>query len=102
MECRHFPDPNRRNNRLENLSWGTPAENAADKIGHGTHNRGERHPLARLSEVDVTRMHDLWESGQHSQAELAGLFRVSKMMASLILRGKRWRQVWLARHQVRT
>ena len=35
MECRHL-DGNPGNNRLENLAWGTPKENAADSIRHGT------------------------------------------------------------------
>ncbi len=34
MQCRHL-DGNPANNRLENLAWGTHAENAADKIRHG-------------------------------------------------------------------
>ena len=36
MVCRHFPDRNPANNRLENLQWGTPLENEADKLVHGT------------------------------------------------------------------
>lgn len=35
------------------LSWKTTADNEADKVAHGTHNRGIRHPLAKLSEADV-------------------------------------------------
>jgi len=31
MQTRHFPDPDRTNNRLENLRWGTAKENAADR-----------------------------------------------------------------------
>ncbi len=36
MECRHFPDRDRSNNKLENLQWGTPKENQHDRIEHGT------------------------------------------------------------------
>jgi hypothetical protein len=32
-----------RDNRLENLAWGTAAENAADMETHGTRRRGEAH-----------------------------------------------------------
>src|SRR5258708_2404059 len=31
----HFPDPDRRNNRLDNLRWGTHADNVADMVKHG-------------------------------------------------------------------
>lgn len=34
---------NRQDNRLENLSWGTSAENAADMELHGTRRRGVDH-----------------------------------------------------------
>lgn len=34
-ECRHL-DGNPRNNRLENLCWGTRKENTADSVRHGT------------------------------------------------------------------
>lgn len=40
-QVRHL-DGNPHNNRLRNLAWGTPAENAQDKIRHGT----SRHQLA--------------------------------------------------------
>lgn len=40
MQCRHFPDRDRGNNALANLSWGTPLENMADRDAHGTTVRG--------------------------------------------------------------
>jgi hypothetical protein len=51
LECRH-KDGNNRNNRADNLAWGTRSENMLDTIAHGTHvsiakrermPRGERH-----------------------------------------------------------
>jgi hypothetical protein len=39
MQCRHFPDRDKTNNRIENLQWGTPEQNQADRIIHGTDNR---------------------------------------------------------------
>lgn len=41
METRHLNGV-RADNRLENLAWGTPTENAADKIRHGTATRRRR------------------------------------------------------------
>lgn len=35
METRHL-DGDRANNHLENLAWGTPEENTADRVRHGT------------------------------------------------------------------
>ena len=43
------------NDSEDNLRWGTHTENMADKKRHGTEPdyRGERHPGAKLTEVDV-------------------------------------------------
>lgn len=41
------------------LSWKTHAENEADKLLHGTHNRGERHPLSKLTKADVLEIRSL-------------------------------------------
>jgi hypothetical protein len=43
MQCRHFPDPARANVALDNPSWGTPTDNARDRVVHGTMPRGENH-----------------------------------------------------------
>ena len=43
MQCRHFPDRTTTNNRLSNLSWGTPIENSHDRVAHGTQASGSRH-----------------------------------------------------------
>jgi hypothetical protein len=37
------------------LSWKTPTENNADRLIHGTSNRGEQHPMVKLSE-DAVRL----------------------------------------------
>jgi hypothetical protein len=63
MECRHFPDPDPANNRLDNLSWSTPKQNAADKLVHGTSQRGERHPCAKLSTDDIHDIRQLVADG---------------------------------------
>jgi HNH endonuclease len=38
-------DGDPRNNRLDNLCWGTQVENQADRKLHGTDNSGERNPM---------------------------------------------------------
>ena len=40
----------------KHISWKTPEQNAADKLLHGTHNRGARHPLAKLTEHDARQI----------------------------------------------
>lgn len=70
------------------LRWATPAENQADRVIHGTHVRGDRHPLAKLTERDVRTIHSL--RGKKTQRELAKRFGVSLKQISDIQRGKSW------------
>lgn len=74
------------------LSWKTRAENEADKLVHGTHNRGERHPLVKLSEDDARYI--LAAKGAISQRDLARQFDVSDTTVRNIQCGKRW--AWLS------
>lgn len=55
MMCRHL-DGDRQNNRLDNLAWGTNTQNQADRIAHGTSNRGVSAPANTLSEDQVIQI----------------------------------------------
>lgn len=70
------------------ISWKTPSGNAQDKFVHGTHNRGERHNMAKITEADVRRIRSL--RGQMTQIELASMFGIGSAQVSLIQRGKSW------------
>lgn len=56
-------DGNRTNNRVANLRYATRGENQADKVIHGTSNRGTKHPLVVLSEADVWEICRLLDAG---------------------------------------
>ena len=64
----------RTNNNVGNLRWDTRSGNLADKVAHGTHNRGERSPLAKLSNADVVAIRAARCTGQ----DLADRFGVSR------------------------
>lgn len=49
MQCRHFPDHNPKNNRLENLQWGTPQQNQDDREIHKTKYQGVQCPQSKLT-----------------------------------------------------
>jgi hypothetical protein len=53
MECLHGPG-GKTDNSLANIRWGTPIENAADKIRDGTSTQGVRNPSARFDD-DIIR-----------------------------------------------
>lgn len=52
LEARHRDD-DKSNNQLDNLMWGTSAENKADAIANGRFARGERSGLAKIRDADV-------------------------------------------------
>lgn len=70
------------------LSWKTSAENKADKVAHGTDNRGARHPMAVLTEGQVRMILRL--KGRLSQRKIAELVGVGQPQISFIHSGKAW------------
>jgi len=72
----------------KHVSWKTPSENAQDKLTHGTHNRGDRHVLSKLTEADVL---EIWAmKGKETQVSLAGRFGVAPVTIYKIYKGIKW------------
>jgi len=94
MQCRHFPDPDKGNNRLNNLQWGTRQQNKADEVIHGTINRGTKQHKAKLTEKKVLRIVKLKRRGWRIK-ELSERFNVHKVTIFDILSGKNW--YWLTK-----
>jgi hypothetical protein len=72
------------------IRWATRSENELDKILHGTHHRGERHPLAKLTDDQVSYIKQQLRLGNIPQKDLAIQFEVSKGAISHIARGSTW------------
>lgn len=73
------------------LRWATTAENHADKLIHGTHNRGERHGIAKITEAVARQILAL--KGQGTQREIAAQFGVSQNIVDRIHTRETW--AWL-------
>ncbi len=69
------------------LAWKTPAGNEADKLDHGTHNRGERSAGAKLTADDVLFIRS--KNGM-KQRELAEKYGVSRGHIAGLQRGRYW------------
>lgn len=89
MECRHFPDRNPANNRLENLQWGTRTENQRDRCQHGTDNRGTGNPSSKLTPDAVHAIRNKRKSGATLNA-IASEFGVTLQTIHAITTGKTW------------
>lgn len=89
QECRHL-DGNNKNNNAENLKWGTPSENAHDKIAHGTVGCGEKNPMAKLTKDQVIEIRNRVANGE-TQKSLCKIFNVSPMTISRAVRKETWK-----------
>lgn len=76
-------------NHIENLAYGTDAENCADTIFHGRTNRGTRAPSSKLSDDDVRSIRERAASGE-KQKDLAAEYGVSEPTISEIVNRRTW------------
>lgn len=70
------------------LSWKTHTGNMADKLIHGTHNRGARNGISKLNEEQVREILSL--KGKASLREIGLLFGVSSSAVWNIHSGRLW------------
>lgn len=81
--------------RLRNLKWGTPQENAEDRIRHGTANgakhpvQGVNHPNAKLNENIVRQI----RGSNEPQKQLAARYGVAPSLVWAVRAGRVWRHV---------
>lgn len=94
-QCRHFPDRDPSNNRLDNLRWGTFKENWADMLVHGTAPVGECHSQAKLTASKVRYIREFYKRRDPvwGGAALARKFGVTSSLISYIVGGKIWKAV---------
>jgi hypothetical protein len=85
MECCHN-DGNPQNNHWSNLRWDTPKNNHADKVKHGTTNRGEQCGTAKLTLEQVRAI----RQDTRLQRIIAAEYGVKDNTISRIKSFKRW------------
>lgn len=88
LQVAHY-DGDKENCRLDNLRFCTAKENAADKHRHGTTVRGERHPKAKLTAIDVMTIRKINKSAR----AIAEIYGVSPSNILSIRARKHWRHI---------
>ncbi|MER9355525.1 HNH endonuclease [Mesorhizobium sp. M0514] len=76
----------------DHLRWATGQENMADRVQHGTANRGERQGLSKLTEAQAREVIRLHRQGV-AIGLIAAQFGICKSNVSIIANGKSW--AWL-------
>lgn len=79
-------------NSIENLYYGTPVQNVKDKWRDGTVIIGEKHHKAKLKEVDVIAIRDLYRQGL-TQKAIAARYCVGVTAIAKIVNRENWK--WL-------
>lgn len=79
--------------RLANLRWDTYKANEADKVRHGTHNRGERSGLAKLTNDQVREIMILLDENRVKQRVIARTYGVSDQTICDIKKGRKYASV---------
>lgn len=92
QEVRHR-DGKKKNNRDSNLKYGTRADNEADKVRHGTSNRGERSGSAILKRDQVIEIRRRYSTENISQKNLGSQYGVSENAIHHIVNRSTW--AWL-------
>lgn len=90
QQCRHL-DGDNTNNAASNLKWGTPSENSADKIAHGTNGYGEKNSMSKLDWEKVKEIRMRVSNGE-TQRSMCKIFNVSPMTISRVVRKELWNE----------
>lgn len=89
METRHL-DGVRNHNELSNLAWGTRDENAADRVRHGTSNKGQTNGRSKLKDQQAAEIKQLLAGSAMPIRLIAERFEVTAGLILLINRGTAW------------
>jgi hypothetical protein len=90
-QCCH-KDDNPKNNKLNNLYWGTVKENIKDKIRNGKSCKGIKNGNSKLKDGEVLLIKKLLKNNI-KQSLLAKIFKVSPTMIMYIKKEIEWKHI---------
>ena len=86
MQARHLND-RPQDNRIDNLAWGTHAENYHDRVRNGKGNAGERHGMVKLADKAISEIRQRRRQGERPTA-IAKIYNVTPQYISHLCSGK--------------
>ena len=75
------------------LRWATSVENNADKLRHGTMNRGEKCGVSKITEAEALQIKRLGNISASERREKSKLYGISQNQIYQIITGRSW--AWL-------
>lgn len=81
-------DGNKAHNTISNIAWKTKRENEADKIAHGTTNRGERNGMSKITDAQAAEIVRRAAAGE-SRPLLCKEYGLTSSAVSNIVNGRR-------------
>lgn len=91
-------DGRHNNNVVDNIYWGSAADNSQDQIRHGVQVRGERVASARLTDADVPRIRRRHAQGA-TYRDIAKEYRVNDRTIKLCVIGQTWKHIPMEQEQ---
>lgn len=79
--------------RVENLRYGTPKENYADAVKHGTRPIGDTHGRAIIPQADIKKIKEEYAMGGVTYKQIGERYGVTKYAIYRLMRGDNWKCV---------
>lgn len=86
-------DNNPKNCRLSNLRWATAFENCMDKKLHGTHQFGEKHNHAKLTEKQAILAREMYLTGEFTAKKISEILKLPRYAIRAAACGQTWRHL---------
>lgn len=84
-------DGDSHNNLPNNLTWKTVKSNLADRLLHGTHDRGTNNSRAKLDNTQLDKIREHLSEGKLTHQQIGVLFGVSRVFITKINTGVRYK-----------
>lgn len=93
LQVNHI-DGNKLNNHVYNLEWCTSEENIKHAFEIGLRNStGSNNPKAKLTEIEVREIRQLYKNKEKNALELSEIYGVSRTNIYSIVNNKIWKEV---------
>lgn len=86
-------DDNKLNNVADNLIWGDNFDNMRHMVEHRRSLAGSKNPKAKLDDIKVQTIRQLYAEGSYTQTQLAEVFEVNQTVVSRVVLRQSWKHI---------